>query len=53
MPLGHAVAEVRRLVLDRNARLIYLAQAQYPARHLRIDSNLLSSTRLPVRLEPR
>jgi GntR family transcriptional regulator len=53
LPVGHAVADVRRLVLDHHARLIYLAQAQYPARHLRIDSNLLTSTRLPVRLEPR
>ena len=41
LEIGSPVAQVRREALDGQGRLIYLADIVYPARHLRIDSQLI------------
>ena len=41
LEVGVPVAQVRREALDPAGRLIYLADIVYPARHLRIDSQLI------------
>ncbi len=41
IPVGSPVAQVRRVVRDGQARVVYLADVQYPARHLRIETRML------------
>lgn len=40
LSVGTPIAQVRRVVGDRNGRVIYLADVQYPAHHLRIDTKM-------------
>jgi GntR family transcriptional regulator len=43
LSVGSPIAEVRRLVLDKRDRVIYLADVSYPSRYLRIETTLFSA----------
>ena len=43
LAVGAPIAEVRRIVLDKKSRVIYLADVSYPARYLRVETTLLGS----------
>jgi GntR family transcriptional regulator len=49
LAVGAPIAEVRRFVLDRKGRVIYLADVSYPARYLRVETTLLGGDEKKLR----
>jgi GntR family transcriptional regulator len=45
LAVGAPIAEVRRFVLDKKGRVVYLADVSYPSRYLRIETTLLGDSK--------